>query len=150
MVVNGDDTIQSLSKRLVALMSEIGQQIIVCDQNSISTDAWRQCLETMFCLFSHSNIIFNASSVQFWFCFVKNSKKLSEVNSLQMNLIKQIPHKLTKQAFDSCIHGFEFDDSDDFDAFFFKFRADLIDLLRQLTSKSSFHLKFLIYFYSIP
>ena len=143
MLLNSkDEIIQSLSKRLVSVMCEICQQmIIISDQKPIANDIWLKCLEIMFSLFTHPNIIFNATSVQFWFCFIKNYRQVSEVNSLvtslHLNLINQIPHKLAKPSFDSSIYGFEFDDSDEFDSFFFKFRADLIELLRQLTSNAN-------------
>ncbi|CAG2117811.1 unnamed protein product, partial [Medioppia subpectinata] len=58
---------------------------------------------------------------------------VSIVGSLQTNLLPLIAHKISRQEISKNSLGFEFDDNEDFESFFLKFRADTIELLRQMT-----------------
>ncbi|CAG2122189.1 unnamed protein product, partial [Medioppia subpectinata] len=53
--------------------------------------------------------------------------------SLQTNLLPLIAQKISRQEISKNSLGFEFDDNEDFESFFLRFRADTIELLRQMT-----------------
>jgi len=114
--------------------------VTLSDINHVNNEIFNQYLQIMLTLFSHQNFLFNAISVQFWFCYLKQHKDFY-VNqpfdkSLLIRLLSLIPLKLLRQDYNKSLLGFEFDSFEDFDAFYVKFRADTLDLLRQLTSKS--------------
>jgi hypothetical protein len=130
-------------KRVILVYSSIGQQMVTLSNiDNISKESWTQYLQLMLSLFSHQNLVYNSISVQFWFCCVKQHnefyKNQSFDKSLLLNILSLIPHKLMRQDYNKSLLGFEFDNSDDYDSFYIKFRADTIDLLRQLTGNLLF------------
>lgn len=142
---NNDLESGSFVKRLVLVFCGIGQQLVsLSNIKDISTESWTQYLRVMLSLFSHQNLIFNAMSVQFWFVCLKQHNEFSNNKpfdkSLLMSILSLIPLKLLRQDYNKLMLGFEFDNSDDYETFYIKFRSDTIDLLRQITGNSFLNL----------
>lgn len=95
-------------------------------------------LNSMLFILSHPNHSITSIALQFWREFVKSSKINNLVFDEQFvnSVIGTIPSKLIKKQFIISEMYLEFDDVEDYEAFYFKYRADILELLRNLTLRN--------------
>lgn len=130
-----------LQKRLCMLLSSMGQQLPGLLQFNkeapISLETWKLYIQIMDFFISHDNLIFSSLSVQFWNIYFRNfsdfrSNHLLDIFCLE-KILQILPSKLVRQTYDSNKYFFELSSNEDYESFYFKYRADILDLLRQLT-----------------
>lgn len=141
-LLNATDSCPSLDllKRLCSVIAMIGQAALSLHAHkAMNQSIWQFYVSTMYSLLAIDNQILNSSIIQFWRELVRYEELLPNVLSEKLieDILSLVPDKLVKKSFDHPSMGFEFDDDEDYDAFFTKYRAELIDLVRSLTAHSS-------------
>ncbi|RWS27671.1 exportin-5-like protein [Leptotrombidium deliense] len=125
-----------LSKRLCYVLSLMGQLVISLNSSEIVVHTLSSFLETQLELFTCENQVLNSLSLQFWRDFIRNPHygKSYIDDSLIKKLLSASPLKLVKQTFNSKYMAYEFDGPEDYEAFYYKFRAEVVEILRNLTT----------------
>ncbi|KAI1295581.1 Exportin-5 [Halotydeus destructor] len=124
-----------LTKQLCQVLSASGQFILnASSYNEVHADIFVQFIQLMHKFFIHHNLLFCSLTLPFWKDLLKHSQaKASFLNSaLIEHLITALPTKFDKQANSEMNTAFEFDAKEDYDVFFVKFRANLLEFLRDL------------------
>lgn len=133
----------SLTKQICSLWTAAGQ-FLVSSNNvlEISPELWSLVLRTMHTILAHPNQMFSHIALQFWREFLRHSELHRLLNNEFVELLLlTCPPKLVKQEMSTLSTAFEFDGKEEYDAFYFKYRAEMLDLLRNLTladEKTSF------------
>lgn len=127
----------TLAKHVCQIFGNGGQFLISHHkQLEVPAATWTQYLTAMHVIFSHKNQIYNSISSSFWKEFLRqpNLSKPYVDDACVERLMSAIPAKLSKQDASEISTAFEFDAKEEYDAFYYKFRADALDLLRALTA----------------
>lgn len=125
-----------LAKRLCSLISLMGQTASnLYPDYKLTEPTWKVYLQRMYSLLQINNHIFNSFIVQFWRDILKNFDLKTSLITEQMvsDILVILPNKLIKKSWDDDLMGFEFDGNEDYEIFYYKFRAEILDLLRALT-----------------
>ncbi|XP_015794798.1 exportin-5 [Tetranychus urticae] len=125
----------TLAKRVFSVVTMMGQTAIQLHSvKQLPMETWQIYIQKMHSLFCIDNYILNAFVLQFWRDLAK-SKELQTLitESLLTSLLSMIPEKLFKRPFGDPSIPMEFDDEEDYDVFYIKFKAELTDLVRSLT-----------------
>lgn len=128
-----------LLKRLCAVVGMMGQTAIsLFQQEAIEESLWRHYVHKMHSYLAWDNYILNAFILQFWRDLASSKEVISNVldDNLINMLLNVLPGKLVKKPYEEVTRflGYDFDDKEDYEAFFCKFKAECVDLIRSLTT----------------
>lgn len=126
----------TLAKRLCSTFAAAGQLVLsVGPCAEVTSEIWSSYLVAMQTVLVHSNQVFSSIALPFWRDLFRNSKAYEAwLNSLLVGqLFMAFPQKLVKQEDPLALStSFEFDAKEDYEEFYYKFRADILDFLRLL------------------
>uniref|UniRef100_T1JUD3 Exportin-5 C-terminal domain-containing protein n=1 Tax=Tetranychus urticae TaxID=32264 RepID=T1JUD3_TETUR len=125
----------TLAKRVFSVVTMMGQTAIQLHSlKQVPTETWQIYIQKMHSLFCIDNYILNAFVLQFWRDLAKSKELQSLINaSLITSMLSFICTKLFKRPFGDPSIRMEFGDEEDYDVFYIKFKAELVDLVRSLT-----------------
>ncbi|XP_053200913.1 exportin-5-like [Panonychus citri] len=125
----------TLAKRVYSVLTMMGQTAIQLHPvKQLPMETWQIYTQKMHSLFYIDNYILNAFVLQFWRDLAKSKEHQTIITEpLLTSLLSIIPEKLYKRPFGDPSIPMEFDDEEDYDVFFIKFKAELTDLVRSLT-----------------
>lgn len=124
----------SLAKSISSVFNSSGQQLLNLGATEVPNKIFEDYIDQMILIFEHPNPIIHSIPINF---FKEASKKKFIGGQITLKLFQSIPVKLVKRSEDDIFVHYEFDTFQDYEQIFYKIRAEVLDLLRILTTSES-------------